>query len=216
MGQLTATASTILPGQVMTLSELFAPSRELVPHRAILDAAEHTLVIARGRPYGAEQAFHELLGVAIRHRVEVLTLARALIDVSAARPPDDLPADTAHTVALQEWGDLLDLPVQERPSLDSGASDNIEPAVDFLLSSDASGRVVNVSLAFTVGAIIGLFAHDWMVLLLVTAVCTIWASVAIVVKIVRHSRTHSWASSDSKTRSNPEGSNNSRRHAIAA
>ncbi|NMM83814.1 hypothetical protein B2J88_05495 [Rhodococcus sp. SRB_17] len=198
------------------MSELFAPSRELVPHRAILDAAEHTLVIARGRPYGAEQAFHELLGVAIRHRVEVLTLARALIDVSAARPPDDLPADTAHTVALQEWGDLLDLPVQEQPSQEDGASDSIEPAVEFLLSSDTSGRVVNVSLAFTIGAIIGLFAHDWMVLLLVTAVCTVWASTAIVVKIVRLSRSHSWSGVDAKTSPNTQGSNNSRRHAIAA
>ncbi|MDI9916965.1 hypothetical protein [Rhodococcus sp. IEGM 1379] len=200
----------------MTLSELIAPSRELVPHRAILDAAEHTLVIARGRPYGAEQAFHELLGVAIRHRVEVLTLARALIDVSAARPPDDLPADTAHTVALQEWGDLLDLPVQEQPSQEDGASDSIEPAVEFLLSSDTSGRVVNVSLAFTIGAIIGLFAHDWMVLFIATAACTIWASAAIVVKIVRLSRAHSWASSDTQTKPTTQGSNNSRRHAIAA
>ena len=36
----------------MTVSELVAQSRELVPHRAVLDSAEHVLVIARGEPFG--------------------------------------------------------------------------------------------------------------------------------------------------------------------
>lgn len=216
----------------MTLSELVAQSHEtaqsheLVPHRAILDAAEHTLVIARGRPYGPEQAFHELLGVATQHRIAVLTLARALIDVSQTRQPESLPTDLPHTVAAAEWGEILDLPTRETlhahdlhahdtdgPEIDSHSVD--EPAVDYLLSTDLAGRIVFVSLAFTIAAIVGFFAHDWALLLLVTAACTAWAAVALTMKVLRASRARH-RSTASSYRPNTQAPNNSHRHTVAA
>lgn len=205
----------------MTLSELVAQSHELVPHRAILDAAEHTLVIARGKPFGPEQAFHELLKVATQHRIAVLTLARALIDVSQTRQPECLPTDLPHTVAAAEWGAILDLPTRETLhthdndgcETDSHPAD--EPAVDYLLSTDIAGRIVFVSLAFTIAAIVGFFAHDWVLLLLVTAGCTAWAAVALVMKALRASRPHR-RSISTEYRSNTQAPNNSHRHTVAA
>lgn len=209
----------------MALSELVTQSRELAPHRAILDAAERTLVLARGLPYGPEQAFHELLGVATHHRIAVLTLARALIDVSETRKPDSLPADTPHTVAFEEWGELLDLsepqahyPDDHHPDDHASRYDDDEFAVEYLLSSDIAGRVVWVSLAFTIGAIVGIFAHDWTVLLLAVAVCTAWGALSAVRKVVQLSRTHHWSSATPPARARPnfQGHNNSRRHTISA
>ncbi|TSD44901.1 hypothetical protein FFI94_001145 [Rhodococcus sp. KBS0724] len=205
------------------MSELVAQSHELVPHRAILDAAEHTLVIARGKPYGPEQAFHELLSVATQHRIAVLTLARALIDVSQTREQESLPTDLPHTVAVAEWGAILDLPTRETlhahdlhtdgPEIDSHPVD--EPAVDYLLSTDLAGRIVFVSLAFTIAAIVGFFAHDWALLLLVTAACTAWAAVALTMKVLRASRARH-RSTTSSYRSNTQAPNNSHRHTVAA
>ncbi|MGG7100920.1 hypothetical protein [Rhodococcus sp. 24CO] len=205
----------------MTLSELIAQSHELVPHRAILDAAEHTLVIARGKPYCPEQAFHELLRVATEHRIAVLTLARALIDVSQTRQPESLPKDLPHTVAAAQWGALLDLPTRETldahdnggAEVESHAAD--EPAVDYLLATDLAGRIVFVSLAFTIAAIVGFFAHDWALLLLVTAACTTWAAVALSMKALRASRAHR-RSISTEYRSNTQAPNNSHRHTVAA
>lgn len=117
----------------MTVSELVAQSRELVPHRAVLDSAEHVLVIARGKPFGREQAFHEVLSVAIRNRIEVLTLARALIDVSESRDYRAIPTDTAHTVAVLEWGELLEIPTEHheksRPSHPRTSMNRVNPTI---------------------------------------------------------------------------------------
>jgi hypothetical protein len=134
----------------MTVSELVTQSRELVPHRAVLDSAEHVLVIARGKPFGREQAFHEVLSVAIRNRIEVLTLARALIDVSESRDYRAIPTDTAHTVAVLEWGELLEIPTEhhEKSRAESAGDadesndfdDPIEP--EYLVETDVGGRVV--------------------------------------------------------------------------
>ncbi|MFE4503440.1 ANTAR domain-containing protein [Rhodococcus sp. NPDC056743] len=210
----------------MTLSELVAQSHELVPHRAILDAAEHTLVIARGKPYGPEQAFHELLSVATQHRIAVLTLARALIDVSQTREQESLPTDLPHTVAVAEWGAILDLPTRETlhtHDLHTHDTDGLEidghpadePAVDYLLSTDLAGRIVFVSLAFTIAAIVGFFAHDWALLLLVTAASTAWAAVALTMKVLRASHTRRRSITNSY-RPNTQASNNSHRHTVAA
>lgn len=205
----------------MTLSELVAQSHELVPHRAILDAAEHTLVIARGKPYGPEQAFHELLSVATQHRIAVLTLARALLDVSQTREPESLPTDLPHTIAAAQWGALLDLPTRETlhahdtDGAETASHPADEPAVDYLLSTDLAGRIVFVSLAFTIAAIVGFFAHDWVLLLLVTAACTAWAAVAVAMKALRAVRTHR-RSISTGYRSNTQSPNNSHRHTVAA
>lgn len=185
----------------MTVSELVAQSRELVPHRAVLDSAEHVLVIARGKPFGREQAFHEVLSVAIRNRIEVLTLARALIDVSESRDYRTIPTDTAHTVAVLEWGELLEVPTEhhEKSKAESGGDidessepdDPVEP--EYLVETDVGGRVVFVALAFTVGGIVGFFAHDWALLLLITAVYLVWIAARLVAKLVSVSRSAHWA-----------------------
>ncbi len=210
----------------MTVSELVAQSRELVPHRAVLDSAEHVLVIARGKPFGREQAFHEVLSVAIRNRIEVLTLARALIDVSESRDYRAIPTDTAHTVAVLEWGRATRDPhrtpreVQAESSEDvdesSEPDDPIEP--EYLVETDVGGRVVFVALAFTIGGIVGFFAHDWALLLLITAVYLVWIAARLVAKLVSVSRSAHWADAspirgaDSTTRN----AENSHHHAVAA
>lgn len=179
------------------------PQRAAFPQRAILDTAERTLVIARGLSYAPEQAFHELLSVATHHRIAVLTLARALIDVSETHVPENLPADTPHTVAFAEWGELLDLPTPQAsvPATDTSYDydhepGEHEPAVEFLLSSDIAGRVVWVSLAFTLGAIVGFFAHDWSVVLLVLVAGAAWTAVALVRKVVRLPHSRQWPATD--------------------
>ena len=151
----------------MTVSELVAQSRELVPHRAVLDSAEHVLVIARGKPFGREQAFHEVLSVAIRNRIEVLTLARALIDVSESRDYRAIPTDTAHTVAVLEWGELLEIPTEHHEKSRAESSEDVDESSEpddpiepeYLVETDVGGRVVFVALAFTIGGIVGFFAH---------------------------------------------------------
>lgn len=211
----------------MTVSELVAPGRELVPHRAVLDAAEHVLVIARGRPYGPEQAFHELLSVALAHRIEVLTLARALIAVSESRDHGSIPTDTAHAVAVLEWGVLLEIPADiaaQSQSADLEPSTNAGVAVadpveaEYLVETDAAGRIIFVALAFTVGTIVGFFAHTWIALLVVTCVYLIWITSRLVVKLVRTSRSGLWEDDESvrSTESDSLDANRSRRHAVAA
>ncbi|MFC8930723.1 hypothetical protein ACFT1A_01525 [Rhodococcus sp. NPDC057135] len=210
----------------MTVSELVAQSRELVPHRAVLDSAEHVLVIARGKPFGREQAFHEVLSVAIRNRIEVLTLARALIDVSESRDYRTIPTDTAHTVAVLEWGELLEIPTEhhEKSKAESGGDidessepdDPVEP--EYLVETDVGGRVVFVALAFTVGGIVGFFAHDWALLLLITAVYLVWIAARLVAKLVSVSRSANWADASPirGTEATTRNAENPHRHAVAA
>ncbi|MDZ7917966.1 MAG: hypothetical protein U5O16_40150 [Rhodococcus sp. (in: high G+C Gram-positive bacteria)] len=210
----------------MTVSELVAQSRELVPHRAVLDSAEHVLVIARGKPFGREQAFHEVLSVAIRNRIEVLTLARALIDVSESRDYRTIPTDTAHTVAVLEWGELLEIPTEhhEKSKAESAGDidessepdDPIEP--EYLVETDMGGRVVFVALAFTVGGIVGFFAHDWALLLLITAVYLVWIAARLVAKLVSVSRSAHWADASPirSTEATTHNAENPHRHAVAA
>ena len=210
----------------MTVSELVAQSRELVPHRAVLDSAEHVLVIARGKPFGREQAFHEVLSVAIRNRIEVLTLARALIDVSESRDYRTIPTDTAHTAAVLEWGELLEIPTEhhEKSRAESAGDadesndfdDPIEP--EYLVETDVGGRVVFVALAFTIGGIVGFFAHDWALLLLITAVYLVWIAARLVAKLVSVSRSAHWADASPirGTESPTRNAENPHRHAVAA
>lgn len=210
----------------MTVSELVAQSRELVPHRAVLDSAEHVLVIARGKPFGREQAFHEVLSVAIRNRIEVLTLARALIDVSESRDYRAIPTDAAHTVAVLEWGELLEIPTEHHEKSRAESSEDVDESSEpddpiepeYLVETDVGGRVVFVALAFTIGGIVGFFAHDWALLLLITAVYLVWIAARLVAKLVSVSRSAHWADAspirgaDSTTRN----AENSHHHAVAA
>ena len=210
----------------MTVSELVTQSRELVPHRAVLDSAEHVLVIARGKPFGREQAFHEVLSVAIRNRIEVLTLARALIDVSESRDYRAIPTDTAHTVAVLEWGELLEIPTEhhEKSRAESAGDadetndfdDPIEP--EYLVETDVGRRVVFVALAFTIGGIVGFFAHDWALLLLITAVYLVWIAARLVTKLVSVSRSAHWADAEPirGTDSTTHNAERSHHHAVAA
>ncbi|MEI4744265.1 hypothetical protein [Rhodococcus erythropolis] len=210
----------------MTVSELVTQSRELVPHRAVLDSAEHVLVIARGKPFGREQAFHEVLSVAIRNRIEVLTLARALIDVSESRDYRAIPTDTAHTVAVLEWGELLEIPTEhhEKSRAESAGDadetndfdDPVEP--EYLVETDVGGRVVFVALAFTIGGIVGFFAHDWALLLLITAVYLVWIAARMVAKLVSVSRSAHWADAEPirGTDSTTHNAERSHHHAVAA
>ena len=205
----------------MTVSELVAQSRELVPHRAVLDSAEHVLVIARGKPFGREQAFHEVLSVAIRNRIEVLTLARALIDVSESRDYRAIP-----TVAVLEWGELLEIPTEhhEKSRAESAGDvdessepdDPVEP--EYLVETDVGGRVVFVALAFTIGGIVGFFAHDWALLLLITAVYLVWIAARLVAKLVSVSRSAHWADAEPirGTASTTHSAERSHHHAVAA
>lgn len=206
----------------MTVSDIGAPGHELVPHRAVLDAAEHILVIARGRPYGPEQAFHELLGVAVDHRIEVLTLARALIDVS--EPHRTVAADTAHTIAAAEWGNLVYLPTTSTAAVDAAANDTTEddshrtarsPAEpECLLESEEAGRFVFLSLGLTIGAILGVFAGSWVVLLAIGLGYGVRAAVTTARKLVIASRRNQWA--DAQTPAPASGRERSRPHAIPA
>ncbi|MFF1942253.1 hypothetical protein ACFVWF_09090 [Rhodococcus qingshengii] len=209
----------------MTVSELVAQSRELVPHRAVLDSAEHVLVIARGKPFGREQAFHEVLSVAIRNRIEVLTLARALIDVSESRDYRAIPTDTAHTVAVLEWGELLEIPTEHHEKSRAESSEDVDESSEpddpiepeYLVETDVGGRVVFVALAFTIGGIVGFFAHDWALLLLITAVYLVWIAARLVAKLVSVSRSAHWAdASPIRADSTTRNAENSHHHAVAA
>ncbi|MDZ7910590.1 MAG: hypothetical protein U5O16_01900 [Rhodococcus sp. (in: high G+C Gram-positive bacteria)] len=48
------------------------------------------------------------------------------------------------------------------------------------METDMGGRVVFVALAFTVGGIVGFFAHDLALLLLITAVYLVWIAARLV------------------------------------
>lgn len=101
---------------------------------------------------------------------------------------------------MLEWGELLEIPTEhhEKSRAESAGDadesndfdDPIEP--EYLVETDVGGRVVFVALAFTIGGIVGFFAHDWALLLLITAVYLVWIAARLVAKLVSVSRSAHW------------------------